>query len=187
MRVPQKQEASALVLEAMTALKEGGMLQKWGAALAEPFPRRNVFMGDLKRVGVLNPQAIGVASIREDLVSIFRNLGSPCACNQRKSLRLRGAGDDKAFLFAVVGSTRWGAPCRHAHDTALFPFMQYARHHDSSITNISLCLCSVVAVAAQFLPGDWGFFVPYLVGGISIAVLAIGSTAPGLLQFFIGK
>ena len=32
-----------------------------------------------------------------------------------------------------------------------------------------------------------GFFVPYLTGGISIAVLAIGSTAPGFLQFFIDK
>ena len=32
-----------------------------------------------------------------------------------------------------------------------------------------------------------GFFVPYLVGGISIAVLAVGSTAPGLLQYAIDK
>ena len=32
-----------------------------------------------------------------------------------------------------------------------------------------------------------GFFVPYLVGGISLVVLAIGSTAPGLLQFFTDK
>lgn len=32
-----------------------------------------------------------------------------------------------------------------------------------------------------------GFFVPYLVGGISIAVLAIGSTAPGLLQYAINQ
>lgn len=29
--------------------------------------------------------------------------------------------------------------------------------------------------------------MPYLTGGISIAVLAVGSTAPGLLQFFIDK
>ena len=29
--------------------------------------------------------------------------------------------------------------------------------------------------------------MPYLTGGISIAVLAVGSTAPGLLQFFINK
>ncbi len=35
--------------------------------------------------------------------------------------------------------------------------------------------------------GLQGFFVPYLTGGISLAVLAIGSTAPGLLSFFIDK
>ena len=61
----QKQAASALVLEAMNALKEGGVLKKWNAAAAEPFQRRNVFLGELKRVGVLNPSGIGVASIRE--------------------------------------------------------------------------------------------------------------------------
>lgn len=32
-----------------------------------------------------------------------------------------------------------------------------------------------------------GFFVPYLVGGISLGVLAVGSVAPGLLQFAIDK
>ncbi|KAL2631300.1 hypothetical protein R1flu_015986 [Riccia fluitans] len=41
---------------------------------------------------------------------------------------------------------------------------------------------SVIAVLAGQLPGDWGFFVPYLVGGISLGVLAVGSVAPGLLQ-----
>ena len=61
----QKQEASGEILQAMNALKEGGVTQKWGAALQEPFQRRNVFMGELKRVGVLNPQAIGIASISE--------------------------------------------------------------------------------------------------------------------------
>ena len=40
---------------------------------------------------------------------------------------------------------------------------------------------SVVAVAGTFLPGDWGFWVPYLGGGSAFAVLAIGSTAPGIL------
>lgn len=40
---------------------------------------------------------------------------------------------------------------------------------------------SVLAVIAGFLPGDWGFFVPYLIGSISLVVLAVGSTAPGLL------
>lgn len=41
---------------------------------------------------------------------------------------------------------------------------------------------SFIAVLAGQLPGDWGFFVPYLVGSISLVVLGIGSTAPGLLQ-----
>ena len=32
-----------------------------------------------------------------------------------------------------------------------------------------------------------GFFVPYLTGAIVLVVLAIGSTAPGLLAFIIGQ
>ncbi|KFK32851.1 hypothetical protein AALP_AA6G295200 [Arabis alpina] len=39
-----------------------------------------------------------------------------------------------------------------------------------------------IAVIAGQLPGDWGFFVPYLVGSISLVVLAVGSVSPGLLQ-----
>ena len=42
-------------------------------------------------------------------------------------------------------------------------------------------------VATAALGAAQGFFVPYLTGGISIAVLAVGSTAPGLLEFAIGK
>ncbi|MCO5558852.1 hypothetical protein L7F22_012441 [Adiantum nelumboides] len=41
---------------------------------------------------------------------------------------------------------------------------------------------SVLAVLAGQLPGDWGFFVPYLIGSISLVVLGIGSIAPGVLQ-----
>ncbi|KAH0929604.1 hypothetical protein HID58_015331 [Brassica napus] len=36
-----------------------------------------------------------------------------------------------------------------------------------------------IAVLAGQLPGDWGFFVPYLVGSISLVVLAVGSVSPG--------
>uniref|UniRef100_A0A0D9WA56 Uncharacterized protein n=1 Tax=Leersia perrieri TaxID=77586 RepID=A0A0D9WA56_9ORYZ len=43
-----------------------------------------------------------------------------------------------------------------------------------------------LAVLAGQLPGDWGFFVPYLIGSISLIVLAIGSISPGLLQAAIG-
>ena len=45
----------------------------------------------------------------------------------------------------------------------------------------------VVAVAAGQLPSDWGFFVPYLVGSLSLVVLAVGSVAPGLFQVAIDK
>ncbi|XP_039123961.1 uncharacterized protein LOC120260534 isoform X4 [Dioscorea cayenensis subsp. rotundata] len=45
---------------------------------------------------------------------------------------------------------------------------------------------SFVAVLAGQLPGDWGFFVPYLIGSISLIVLAVGSISPGLLQAAIG-
>ncbi|CAI5484878.1 unnamed protein product [Closterium sp. Yama58-4] len=62
----------------------------------------------------------------------------------------------------------------------------------SSVRNDALFLATVVgttsilALAGSQLPGDWGFFVPYLVGGLSIVVLAVGSVAPGLLQGGIG-
>lgn len=57
-----------------------------------------------------------------------------------------------------------------------------------SVRNDAAFLATVVgttgflAVLAGQLPGDWGFFVPYLVGSISLVVLAIGSISPGLLQ-----
>ena len=54
--------------------------------------------------------------------------------------------------------------------------------------------CSMQAVALIMsshhlvnIASTQGFFVPYLTGGISIVVLALGSTAPGLLGFFINK
>ncbi|KAK3143584.1 hypothetical protein QOZ80_4AG0302150 [Eleusine coracana subsp. coracana] len=61
-----------------------------------------------------------------------------------------------------------------------------------SVRNDAAFLFTVVgttgflAVLAGQLPGDWGFFVPYLIGSISLIVLAVGSTAPGLLQAGIG-
>ncbi|KAF0890821.1 hypothetical protein E2562_004302 [Oryza meyeriana var. granulata] len=61
-----------------------------------------------------------------------------------------------------------------------------------SVRNDAAFLFTVVgttgflAVLAGQLPGDWGFFVPYLIGSISLIVLAIGSISPGLLQAAIG-
>ncbi|ONK73949.1 uncharacterized protein A4U43_C03F1240 [Asparagus officinalis] len=61
-----------------------------------------------------------------------------------------------------------------------------------SVRNDAAFLFTVVGttgflgVLAGQLPGDWGFFVPYLVGSISLVVLAVGSVSPGLLQAAIG-
>ncbi|KAL5188464.1 hypothetical protein HKD37_05G013925 [Glycine soja] len=62
-----------------------------------------------------------------------------------------------------------------------------------SVRNDAAFLFTVVgttgflAVLAGQLPGDWGFFVPYLIGSISLVVLAVGSISPGLLQAAIGS
>ncbi|KAK0607169.1 hypothetical protein LWI29_010669 [Acer saccharum] len=57
-----------------------------------------------------------------------------------------------------------------------------------SVRNDAAFLFTVVgstgflAVLAGQLPGDWGFFLSYLIGSISLVVLAVGSVSPGLLQ-----
>ncbi|KAM7261631.1 hypothetical protein ACFE04_020708 [Oxalis oulophora] len=45
----------------------------------------------------------------------------------------------------------------------------------------------LLGILTSQLPGDWGFFVPYLIGSISLIVLAVGSISPGLLQAAIGS
>ncbi|KAK4799919.1 hypothetical protein SAY86_025284 [Trapa natans] len=61
-----------------------------------------------------------------------------------------------------------------------------------SVRNDAAFLFTVVGTTgflgllAGQLPGDWGFFVPYLIGSISLVVLAVGSISPGLLQAAIG-
>ncbi|PQM36098.1 uncharacterized protein Pyn_20957 [Prunus yedoensis var. nudiflora] len=62
-----------------------------------------------------------------------------------------------------------------------------------SVRNDAAFLFTVVGTTgflgllAGQLPGDWGFFVPYLLGSISLVVLGVGSTAPGLLQAAISS
>eukprot|EP00741_Cyanophora_paradoxa_P002532 tig00000076_g2456.t1 len=41
---------------------------------------------------------------------------------------------------------------------------------------------SVISVFLTYLPGDFGFFVPYLVSSTVLVLLGIGSTNPGLLR-----
>ena len=65
-----------------------------------------------------------------------------------------------------------------------------------TLLRISLVLDRLPAQCGRLLgrPSDrfakrcpQGFFVPYLAGGVSLVVLAVGSTAPGLLNFFTDK
>eukprot|EP00242_Pyramimonas_sp_CCMP2087_P009257 CAMPEP_0198210600 /NCGR_PEP_ID=MMETSP1445-20131203/20937_1 /TAXON_ID=36898 /ORGANISM="Pyramimonas sp., Strain CCMP2087" /LENGTH=356 /DNA_ID=CAMNT_0043884697 /DNA_START=99 /DNA_END=1169 /DNA_ORIENTATION=+ len=58
-----------------------------------------------------------------------------------------------------------------------------------SVRNDLAFLVSVVGVTSVLavvslatLPGEWGLWVPFFVGGSAFAVLAVGSTAPGLLE-----
>lgn len=121
-RTPER--SGAEVEGAMRALRDSGRASSWGSAADEPMVRRNVFMNEIQRAGVRDPEAIGKPSVR----------------------------NDAAFLGTTVITT------------------------------------SVLAtLAGVLLPGDWGFFSSYLIGGVALAVLAVGSTAPGLLQFAIDR
>lgn len=59
--------------------------------------------------------------------------------------------------------------------------------NDAAFLATVVGVSSVLAVALGQLPGQWGFWGAYGSGGIAIVVLAIGSTAPGLLQAIIDK
>lgn len=49
----------------MEALEKDGAVPKWGVGLQE-VSRRNVFIGELRRVGIKNPEVIGTPSARND-------------------------------------------------------------------------------------------------------------------------
>jgi len=55
------------------------------------------------------------------------------------------------------------------------------------LVTVVLSTSLLATVAGVVLPGDWGAFSAYLIGGISIVVVGIGSVAPGLLNFFVDK
>lgn len=116
-----KYEITADIKKACENLKSAGTLKKWGIETETLPERRPISIGELRMMGIKDPQAIAQISVR----------------------------NDAAFLISVVG------------------------------------VSSVLAVVLGQLPGDWGFWGAYLTGGVSIAVLAIGSTNPGILQFAI--
>ncbi|RYR18881.1 hypothetical protein Ahy_B03g063492 isoform A [Arachis hypogaea] len=71
-------------------------------------------------------------------------------------------------------------------------YVLFYLHHRSLVTQAAFLFTVVgttgfLGLLAGQLPGDWGFFVPYLIGSISLVVLAIGSISPGLLQAAISS
>merc|ERR1711966_376195 len=55
------------------------------------------------------------------------------------------------------------------------------------IVGVTMSTSLLALIVGVTLPGDWGAFGSYLIGGISLAVLAVGSTAPGLLVVAIDR
>lgn len=62
---------SAEVLKAMRDLESAQLLRKWGSVRTDTMSRRNVFVGELKRVGILAPEKVAVPSVRNDAVFLF--------------------------------------------------------------------------------------------------------------------
>lgn len=96
---------------------------------------------------------------------------------------------------------KWGAACETLNRRNVFQnelrqvglkdpgqiVITSTRNDLAFLVTVTLSTSFVAVLAQAVLPGDWGFFTSYLVGGITLGVLAIGSTAPGLLQVFIDK
>lgn len=58
----------------MEALSKEGAIPKWGSGLQDA-SRRNVFIGELKRVGIKNPDLIGKPSVRNDAAFLITLVG----------------------------------------------------------------------------------------------------------------
>ena len=70
----QRQEYNIDILNAMEALSKEGAVPKWGCGLQD-LDRRNVFIGELSRVGIKKPDLIGKPSVRNDAAFLYTLVG----------------------------------------------------------------------------------------------------------------
>lgn len=70
----QRSEYSVDILNAMEALSASGVAPKWGAGL-EQIDRRNVFLGELSKVGIRKSDTIGKPSVRNDAAFLYTLVG----------------------------------------------------------------------------------------------------------------
>ncbi|KXZ55454.1 hypothetical protein GPECTOR_2g1003 [Gonium pectorale] len=64
------------VKESFEKLREAGVTRKWGSELTDALRRRNVFIGELRQVGIKNPDKIAVPSVRNDAAFLFSVVAS---------------------------------------------------------------------------------------------------------------
>jgi hypothetical protein len=72
----QKQEVTGDVLATVRKLADAGALTKWGAALADFPQRRSTMLGELRLVGIKQPEKIAQVSVRNDAAFLFSVVGS---------------------------------------------------------------------------------------------------------------
>jgi hypothetical protein len=163
----QKQEESKAVLESVQALAAAGALKKWGAALEDLPQRSSVMVGELRMVGVKQPERIAQLSVRNDAAFLWTTVGV------------------SSLLAVVLGNVLPG-------DWGFFSaYLSGAGGGGHS------CPEGDVVCACLWGSGTWACLLvkrPTLpccphprAGGISLGVLAIGSINPGLLQFAIDR
>jgi hypothetical protein len=156
-------EFSKDVLLAMEDLKTAGAASKWGKEATDALRRRNVFMNELRQV-----RRAAVPPACRRLVTAARTQLQQRQRRQRPPKRLPlppGA------QVGIKNPDQLATPS--------------SRNDAAFLITVVLVSSTAATLAGVLLPGDWGFFSSYLLGGISIAVLAIGSTNPGILQYAI--
>ena len=160
------------VLATVQKLADAGALTKWGAALADSPQRRSTMLGELRMVGIKQPEKIAQVSVR----------------------------NDAAFLFSVVGSTSVIAVVlgQLPGDWGFFgSYLTGGHKHWPTSTLLPLggcmCMCRGGRVCTARLlhtsqTTPMSSCPPALpAGGITLVVLAIGSINPGILQFAIDQ
>lgn len=110
----------------------------------------------------------------------------------RASLRdLKASGDGASLWNSVSPTARRDVFPNELNRLLKCEPGQIARPSDSNdfnfIVAVTLSTSLLATVVGVVLPGDWGAFGSYLIGGISLVVLAIGSTAPGLLRVAVDR
>ena len=144
------------------------------------------YIRELAAMGLKNPENLAIPSVRNNVRMHWHVVHG----NRKNFKRFR---DDipknclffqVAFLVTVVGSTSFIAllagqlPGVQNSYTMLHLWNHFFYHFEWILPH-----CCVLQ--------DWGFFVPYLVGSISLVVLAIGSVAPGYfcsqIPFLLGE